>query len=239
VINLGGLAVLATLLRSLRVAAVGVLLIPGVAAAVSSPIASGGLAESFACTSGSILCEFSADFSLDPPTPVKPVSGAIDFTPSQAGATSVDITLSNLDFTMTGSSGAIARIDFTGVTLTVTGMSVTAGPGVGTDIGINGSVVSGAISGTYVQRDGGGAVVVAAQPFSDLSVSIDNFACGLTNSGVGTCGFDLGLSDRFDLDVDGAPHWVVQTYNVNVVPEPTTAVLLGLGLAGLAWGRRR
>lgn len=233
---------LAKLLRSTRFALVAALasagvLAAGAASAVSSPVVSGGLAESFACPP-TLLCESSADFSLDPPLPIKPVSGTIVFDPTQAGATSVDITLSDLDFTMTGLSGSVERIDFTNVTLSVLDMPVTSGPGIASDIEIDGSVVNGSISGSYEQLDGGGGVVVASKPFSDAFVSIDNFVCALDSDGVGTCGFDLGISARFSLDVDGANHFVVQTYNV-VVPEPATGTLLALGMMGLAIVRRR
>jgi hypothetical protein len=63
-------------------------------------------------------------------------------------------------------------------------------------------------------------------------------SCGLVAGNVGQCGFTFG---RVNFQV-GAPlsRYVEQTFNLAVVPEPTTIVMLGAGILGLGWaGRRR
>lgn len=208
--------------------------------ATTLPVASGGLAESFGCTSTSQpFCELFGDFNLQPPLPIKPVTGSLAFSPDLATATSVDITLADLDFAMEGLSGSVARIEFSDVTITLNApMGVTTAAGIGTDLDVDGLVATATISGNYLQLDSGGGTVVGLTAFSDTSVSIDNFACGLSFAGIGTCGFDLGLSDYFTLDIDGVSHDVVQTYNLNLVPEPGSALLLAAGLLALAAARR-
>jgi len=63
-------------------------------------------------------------------------------------------------------------------------------------------------------------------------------SCGLIAGNTGQCGFTFG---RVNFQV-GAPlsRFVEDTFNLAVVPEPTTMVLVGAGIAGLGWaGRRR
>jgi hypothetical protein len=194
-------------------------------AAVASPIVGGGLAQSFACASGANPCSGSPDFSLDPPTPVKPANGSISFTPTTA-----TILLTVPTYTMTGSSGSVTALDFSSVIYSAT-VSITTTPlGGGTvSISQNPGFATGSVSGSYDQIGGPGV-----GPFSDLSTSFSNFSCLLVN-GSGQCGFNVGSFNStadFGLDVNGAPHDVVQTFNV-IVPEPGSLGLVALGALAL------
>jgi hypothetical protein len=201
------------------------------ATATASPIVGGGLATSIACPNGSSPCSTAADFSLSPPTPVKPATGSITF----SGGTAT-ILLNVASYTMTGSSGSVTALDFTNVTYSAT-VPITTTPLGGGNVQISQALgfATGSVSGTYDQIGGPGA-----GPFSDITASFSNLSC-LLNNGNGQCGFNVGsvtASADFALDVDGASHDVVQTFNV-IVPEPGSLglVLLG-GVALVAYARR-
>lgn len=200
------------------------------AAATASPIVGGGLAQSFACPNGANPCTTSADFSLDPPSPVAPATGSISFTPTTA-----TILLTVPTYTMTGSSGGVTQLDFSSVLYSAT-VSVTTIPLGGGNVQIdqNPGFATGSVSGTYNQIPAPGS-----GPFSDATASFSNFSCLLQN-GSGQCGFNVGSFNAtadFALDVNGSPHDVVQTFNV-IVPEPGTLALIALGMGALVVRRR-
>lgn len=202
------------------------------AVAGASQIVGGGLADSIACPDGASPCSTSADFELDPPTPVKPATGSISF-----GVGTADIVLNVASYSMTGSSGSVTALDFSDVVYTATITTTTFDFGGGT-VQINQvpGIAVGSVSGTYDQVGGPGS-----SPFSDLSVSFSNLSCLLSN-GQGQCGFLVGTfadTADFHLDVDGSPYDVHQTFNV-IVPEVGTSALLALGILGLAaWRHTR
>lgn len=194
-------------------------------AAGATAIVGGGLAQSHACPSGSSPCSDAANFQLDPPTPVKATTGAIDF----LGGTA-NITLNVPSFTMTGLSGAVTALDFSAVSYSAS-VSITTlplGGGLALIQQTPGAAI-GSVSGSYTQVGGPGS-----GPFSDLAVSFSNLSC-LLQDGQGTCGLTVGSFTQtadFGLDVDGTDHDVVQQFNV-VVPEPGSLALLGLGILAL------
>jgi hypothetical protein len=66
-------------------------------------------------------------------------------------------------------------------------------------------------------------------------------SCGLVAGNVGQCGFTFGATNfPISLGTPAVTRGVQQTFNLAVVPEPTTISLLAAGIIGLGWaGRRR
>jgi hypothetical protein len=201
------------------------------ATATASPIVGGGLATSIACPNGSSPCSTAADFSLSPPTPVKPATGSITF----SGGTAT-ILLNVASYTMTGSSGSVTALDIHERDLL----------GHGADHHHAARRRQRADQPGARLRDGFGVGHLrpdrrtGCRPVLGHHASFSNLSC-LLNNGNGQCGFNVGsvtASADFALDVDGASHDVVQTFNV-IVPEPGSLglVLLG-GVALVAYARR-
>lgn len=158
-------------------------------------------------------------------------------------ATTGTITIDDVALTMSGvlsvafsevtGTGTISEIEFYNTTYTFTNVPITI-------VGGNQYVpTAGQYAGTVVDPTtvtqvgtGGGSV----DPIFN-AVRILGGGCLLV-SGTGQCGLIFG---RTNFQV-GAPasRYIEHTFNLAVVPEPTTLVLLGAGVFGLGWvGRRR
>ena len=131
---------------------------------------------------------------------------------------------------------------FTGGTYTTAAIPVTASVVGGNTVYTITGGQTGAVAFTSVVATGSGgtggslslsAVRVAGQ--CTLASSGGSALCGISFGPNGTTNFRLvdatkwGTYDR----------WVKHTFNIATTPEPATAVLLGLGVAGLALARRR
>jgi hypothetical protein len=77
----------------------------------------------------------------------------------------------------------------------------------------------------------------AASAFSNVAVNTTGQCIGTPGTSL-VCGFLFGPTGS-PLTINGNGRFLRQSVNINAVPEPGTAVLLGLGLASLAASRRR
>jgi hypothetical protein len=138
------------------------------------------------------------------------------------------------------SDGASSLV-FTGGTYVTLALPVTASAGgAGTTVYQIAAGQAGAVSFSNVVATGagpGGALSLAAVRVTGQ--------CTVDANNAGTCGISFGQAGTTNFRLNDATkwgaydRWVKHTFNIAVVPEPATALLLGLGVSGVAILRRR
>lgn len=202
---------------------------PTASQALTLPVVGLGLDVGHVCLPSAPSCSAAADFTLGSTVPT---TGSFTYNPLGFGSGTMDIDLSLADFSMTGAGpDGVAELVFSSIQISVTGWStfdpfddLSAIQGLG--------AASATITGFYTQLDGSSATVVGAIGIN-TAINATNLSCLLSPSGVGQCGFSLGIADDFLISIGdaNADDYAVQwTGNYLLTPEPTTALLLGLGL---------
>ncbi len=195
-----------------------------------------GLDAGYACLETATSCFAERDFDL---AGVYPATGTVAINGGPQSY-SIDISLGVASATYSGGFDGVDSITFSNLTFDITGWQ-------GVDILQTGTVATspalGLVTGSYQQYNG--AAPVGGSVGFNEQVSFSNFICSA--DGTGQCGFEVGFVNSLNFPSliepigatgGGTDHQFVMTFNV-VVPEPSTASLLGLGLVGVAALRRR
>lgn len=217
---------------------------PGIAAAVLSAMAFAAPADALqlVVTDGGLTAP-SHNFGCE--TSASDCNGERDFLLDQAGVAlgSLEVVGNMLSFELSVYSvsfedpGSGSVVSFSEVSYTGSAFALTSG-----DMATGFSIVvplvgNAAVVGAFQTSDSTRGVIDPSTPFAVQSELL-NFNCFLLN-GTGQCGLQIG-NDGFTLPIDGQDHDFVHTFNLTVIPEPSTASLvLFAGLAGLGLRRIR
>jgi len=80
---------------------------------------------------------------------------------------------------------------------------------------------------------------LATLTFQDVVGACEDDACGYVSNGEWGFGHEGNAFIVNGVDVAGTEAFAVGSAWIGVIPEPNTALLVGLGLAGLGWAARR
>jgi hypothetical protein len=227
--------------------AIGAVLVAPLAASASPvvySITTNGLDGGYICTGTTAAnCGTTKTFQYEPPVPygLDPATGTITLD-SSAGTVAFSIDVASATFLDTaGADNGVDEIEFTDLHYAGTLTGATFAP-FGSDTLISWAAQNTpTVSGDYEQLLSGGNVN-GPDAFSKTA-RMSAGQCVLTAAGYLTCGFTLGpgggpFALNVGADGDEETRRVVHTLNVVAVPEPGTAILLALGVAGIGVRRR-
>ena len=226
--------------------AIGVAVIAPLAANASPvvySITTDGLDGAHICSSAA-SCLTTKTFQYAPPVAngSDPASGSITLD-SAAGTVAFNVSVASATFLAIGDvpDNGVDEIEFTTLnyTGTLTGVAFTpSGPN--TTISWTAQTIA-TVTGNYEQLLNGGNVNGADAFIETARVSAG--LCTLTSFGHLTCGFVFGTGGPFELPVGSdaltVNRRIVHSLNVVTVPEPGTAILVALGVAGMGVRSRK
>jgi hypothetical protein len=207
------------------------LALPASAVTISLTVASGGIDGSNTRTCTSVTCG----------TPVWSLASGESF--AATGTITIDTTLNSMTIALAvassvlDASGAQSPTDLGATSLVFTGGTYVGVVGITDNGGGNYSINSGQTAGlgfTLVEAVGAGT----GYPVTLGAVRVTG-GCLVTADGTGQCGLTFGSAGTTPFEVGGIgfgsySRFVRQTFNVGVVPEPTTLLLVAMGLGALA-----